>query len=103
MNYAENNVYCVNQYQIPGALKLPLEATMLFDFFSIKFRKKSNFFFISWFCNLSQTSSETSEICIHLVLCLPYPFTMHFLIFQNIHVKYLYIGKGYLFWPKKKK
>lgn len=34
MNYAENNVCCVNQYQIPVALKLPLEATMHFVGFS---------------------------------------------------------------------
>lgn len=44
MNYAENNVCCVNQYQIPGALKLPLEATMHFVFFSLSLGKIPTFF-----------------------------------------------------------
>lgn len=35
MNYAEKNVCCVNQYEIPVALKLPLEAPMRFVFFPI--------------------------------------------------------------------
>lgn len=78
MNYAENNVCCVNQYQIPGALKLPLEATMHFVFFLLSLGKIPTFFFISSFCSLSQSSSETPEICIHLVVCPPYSFIMHF-------------------------
>lgn len=93
MNYAENNVCCVNQYQIPGALKLPLEATTHFVFFPIKVRKNSNFFFfISWFCNLSQSSSETPEICIPSILCLPYFLTMHFSYFPR------YLSKMCVHW-----
>lgn len=97
-------MYCVNQYQIPVVLKLPLKASVHLVFFPVNWslgKIPALFSSSYWFCILPQSSSETLDNYVHFIVCLPYSFTMNFSSFPRYLSKILaHLHKSFM-WAKE--